>query len=77
MKELNEQVYLYLEKYGIKEYTKFDDFKHGKGYLKLIWEQDYIRCETILFENQFTMVEELLLSKFELTKNIIKSKFKI
>lgn len=71
MKHLSAEVFAYLEKYSIKDYSIEVVYKYEIGHLKLIWEQDYIRCEIVIFMNQITLVEQLLLEKFETIKNIL------
>lgn len=71
MKQLTAEVYEYLEKYSIKDYSIEVVYKYEIGHLKLIWDQDYIRCEMVIFMNQLGLVEQLLVEKFEMIKNIL------
>ena len=71
MKQLTAEIYAYLEKYSIKDYSIEVIYKYEIGHLKLIWDQDYIRCEMVIFINQLGSVEELLNQKFEMIKSIL------
>jgi hypothetical protein len=71
MKQLTAEIYAYLEKYSVNDYSIEISYKFGTGNIKLIWEIDYIRCEIFIFDNQIGLVEELLNQKFEMIKSIL------